>query len=228
MTDKTFDCRAIQPLLALRVTDDLHADESLAVDQHVRYCEACRTELAALTQAVRVLQEASAQPQPTDASPSLWSRIEPRLGPAGKWRRATFAWISTRQLAAACIVIAVATILLDWSGQPPRQVPLPQPPPLRQSPPLIPVVVGGIVETRPNLGIAAFTGSVVAEVEPGSAADQLGLRVGDVIISVDDTPVRSANDLKELVSRTSLGSIVRFQWIRGSQLMAGYARLRAP
>lgn len=56
-------------------------------------------------------------------------------------------------------------------------------------------------------------GALVAHVEPGSPAAKLGLRRGDVVITVDGTPVRTARDLLEELQTptTKRGRVLRIQ-----------------
>jgi len=63
-------------------------------------------------------------------------------------------------------------------------------------------------------------GAEVVQIEPGSAAEKAGIRLGDVIVAVDDRAVEFSGDLMELLALTEPGrpvqlEIVRFgQWIR--------------
>lgn len=99
-------CEAVCELAPLRVSDDLSADETELVDRHVQRCGACRAVLESFEQSRAILTEASfATATISDDMPNgtMWSRIEPRLGPAGRFRRRALSWISTPQLAAACL-----------------------------------------------------------------------------------------------------------------------------
>ncbi|WP_245305010.1 trypsin-like peptidase domain-containing protein [Rhizobium leucaenae] len=50
------------------------------------------------------------------------------------------------------------------------------------------------------LGIKASTGALVGEVIPGSAGAKAGMMIGDVIVAINDTPVRSAGELRMKIS----------------------------
>ena len=39
------------------------------------------------------------------------------------------------------------------------------------------------------------SGAIVTNVEPGSAADAAGIRVEDIVTSIDDTPIEDSGDL---------------------------------
>ncbi|HEY8526984.1 MAG TPA: trypsin-like peptidase domain-containing protein [Acidimicrobiales bacterium] len=56
-----------------------------------------------------------------------------------------------------------------------------------------------------QLDISADEGAFVVEVEPGSGADDAGLRQGDVILEVDGEPITSSEDLGEVVRSSEVG-----------------------
>src|SRR5690606_30535534 len=62
-------------------------------------------------------------------------------------------------------------------------------------------LVGGGTVDRGYLGVSSTTptsgeaGAEIAQVSPGSAADDAGLRVGDVIVAVDGSPIKAQGDL---------------------------------
>ena len=57
-------------------------------------------------------------------------------------------------------------------------------------------------------------GVIINHVLPGSPADQGGLKSGDVIVGVDDTPIRSGNELVAKISETPVGEKVRVNYVR--------------
>jgi serine protease Do len=50
-------------------------------------------------------------------------------------------------------------------------------------------------EDAERFGLEVVSGAIVETVEPGSAADEAGVRAGDIIVAVDDTPIESTGDL---------------------------------
>lgn len=61
-----------------------------------------------------------------------------------------------------------------------------------------------------SLGLERAEGLVVSSVSPGSAADQAGLRRGDVITEVNRRPVRDLADYKREMSRSENGKSILF------------------
>jgi len=56
-------------------------------------------------------------------------------------------------------------------------------------------------ELAERLGVEPGSGVVVSNVAPGSPAARAGLRRGDIVLEVDQQPVESASDVRELVAR---------------------------
>lgn len=116
---KSSDFDKISHLIPLRVTEDLTVDEVKAVDETARYDEQSRSELDAFTKSLSILHEAASTPLPEESSVvrgegSLWDRIEPQLGPAGKRRPQVSDWMPTRYLAAACVGLLCLTGLSEF------------------------------------------------------------------------------------------------------------------
>ncbi len=61
---------------------------------------------------------------------------------------------------------------------------------------------------------SAGDGAVVGDVEPGGPADEGGLRQGDVITRLDDTPIRSFDDLILAIRQRDVGDTVRVTYRR--------------
>lgn len=61
-----------------------------------------------------------------------------------------------------------------------------------------------------------FLGSQVVEVTPGLPADRAGIRVGDVIVAVDEESVESTGHLQVMVSAKEPGRVVSITLVRES------------
>ena len=57
-------------------------------------------------------------------------------------------------------------------------------------------------------------GAIVAQVTPGSAAEQAGLRSEDVIVAVNDKPVRGARELRNVIGLMTIGDTVKLKVLR--------------
>ncbi len=82
--------------------------------------------------------------------------------------------------------------------------------------------VGGQNVTIPRLVVRAQqlkleTGVLVISVEKQSPAEQAGLTEGDVIITLDDSSVRSVDDLHKLLTEARIGSRCELTLVRRSQ-----------
>jgi putative serine protease PepD len=66
-------------------------------------------------------------------------------------------------------------------------------------------------------GLPVTEGAVIAEVLPGSAADEAGLRRGDIITALDGEPVASMVELGARIRRHAPGDTVTVTYQRGSQ-----------
>ena len=87
--------------------------------------------------------------------------------------------------------------------------------------------LGIIGEARPlnprvarEHGLPGLTGVGVAQVVPGSPAEQTGLRVGDVIVSFDGSPVRTIDDVHRLLTDVAIGTAARLEILRNNQRVA--------
>lgn len=73
--------------------------------------------------------------------------------------------------------------------------------------------------------VEAATGAVIARLEPGSAAERAGLRVGDVILSVDGVPVRGAADFRNRVGLAEPGRDLQLAYLRNGQRRTAKVRV---
>jgi S1-C subfamily serine protease len=68
-------------------------------------------------------------------------------------------------------------------------------------------------------GVDRVKGARIAGVQPGSPAETAGLRPGDIIRKIDDTPVQSSDQLSQIVTRHKPGETVAVQILRGGREM---------
>jgi serine protease Do/serine protease DegQ len=72
-------------------------------------------------------------------------------------------------------------------------------------------------------GLKDAQGALITQVVEGSAAEKAGLRIGDVVVSVNDRQVKSRNELRLAISQLRAGQTVRVGVVRDgkpSQLSA--------
>jgi len=65
-----------------------------------------------------------------------------------------------------------------------------------------------------NLGMKDLQGALVTQVVEASAADKAGLRAGDVITSINGTPVKSAPELRNRIGMMRVGENVDIAYLR--------------
>ena len=70
-----------------------------------------------------------------------------------------------------------------------------------------------------SLGMDKTDGVVVTDVEAGSAADEAGIRRGDVIVEIDRKPIRSIDEYKKSVTAIRKGKGVLFLVRRGESTL---------
>ena len=63
-------------------------------------------------------------------------------------------------------------------------------------------------------------GVVVSGVEPGTPAERAGLKLGDVIVAIDGKPVRSGDDLVEVVADSDIGRKLKIDFLRDRKPMS--------
>jgi Do/DeqQ family serine protease len=69
-------------------------------------------------------------------------------------------------------------------------------------------------DTAEAFGIEDIEGALVQEVVSSSAAEEAGIKVGDVIVSVDDKTVGSASELRTTIGLRRTGETVRIKVVR--------------
>jgi S1-C subfamily serine protease len=78
------------------------------------------------------------------------------------------------------------------------------------------------------LGLATPTGALVADVWPGGAAAQAGLKQGDVVTTVDGQPVTDAASLNYAISTHKAGETVKLSVRRASGVQTLLVRAEPP
>ncbi len=72
-------------------------------------------------------------------------------------------------------------------------------------------------EIADSMGLKQATGALVAEPQPNSPAAKAGVQSGDVIVSVNGTPVRNARELARRIGGLSPGTSVSLQIVHQGQ-----------
>ena len=70
-----------------------------------------------------------------------------------------------------------------------------------------------------SMGVEKAEGVVVTAVEPASAADEAGIRRGDIIVEVDRKPVRTVDDYKKAIAAARTGRGMLFLVRRGESTL---------
>jgi len=77
-------------------------------------------------------------------------------------------------------------------------------------------------------GLQQRGGAVVAQITPGSAAEQAGLRSGDVIVSLDGRTVAGSSDLRNAIGLLRVGTRVRLGVLRKGKRLTVQAVIADP
>lgn len=77
-----------------------------------------------------------------------------------------------------------------------------------------------------NLSLDLVDGVLVTVVEPGSPAEEAGIQTGDVIMSINETAIHSADDLKEVLYNSAPGDTVTVSLSRQSAAITTTATLQ--
>ncbi|MEE4638180.1 MAG: DegQ family serine endoprotease [Wenzhouxiangella sp.] len=73
------------------------------------------------------------------------------------------------------------------------------------------------VRLREALDISVQSGAVITRLVPDSPADRAGLRAGDVIVAIDDRPVRDAQGLRNIEGLLAIGSEIAVRHVRNGR-----------
>lgn len=82
-------------------------------------------------------------------------------------------------------------------------------------------------ELQAEAGLTTLQGAYVANVVQESAAQQAGIRTGDVIIGIDGTRIQSANDLRVAIGKTRPGDRIAVTVLRKGERMTLQVELEA-
>ncbi len=83
-------------------------------------------------------------------------------------------------------------------------------------------------ELAQAFGLQESRGAVIAEVVRGSPAERAGLRVGDVILAVNDRPVTGSADVRNRIGLTPVGEKVRIKVRRNGRVLTLTATIATP
>ena len=82
------------------------------------------------------------------------------------------------------------------------------------------VVIGNMNgDLAESFGLENTRGALIRQVEEGGAADQAGIRHGDVILNVDGRDIQSASELRLAIAQTPPGDSVDIRIYRGGELL---------
>lgn len=70
-----------------------------------------------------------------------------------------------------------------------------------------------------GLSLARRSGVILADVAPGSPADNAGLQAGDLVLSLNGKPMENARQLRVNLYQQAVGSVIRIEIQRGAQTM---------
>jgi serine protease Do/serine protease DegQ len=79
-----------------------------------------------------------------------------------------------------------------------------------------------------QLGLTVTEGAVVQKVEPGSTAEQAGLRTRDVVTAINGRPIRSSGELRNRIGLTPVGEEVDMTVLRDGRQVRVRARIGEP
>lgn len=101
------------------------------------------------------------------------------------------------------------------------------------------LIMHGVVR-RPRIGVSLqdvsaadaevyrlreITGAEIVSVTPGDAGERAGLRMGDVVVSVNGSPIRTVTELQSLIARFQPGDVVELGVIRYGEPLVASVRL---
>ncbi len=81
------------------------------------------------------------------------------------------------------------------------------------------------LELAEALNIKHHTGALIAQIVKNSAADKAGLKVGDVIIAINNQEIKSTGQLRNAVGLLQIGEKIKLDIIRNGKQRTVYARI---
>ncbi|MFW5700686.1 MAG: PDZ domain-containing protein, partial [Cyclobacteriaceae bacterium] len=75
--------------------------------------------------------------------------------------------------------------------------------------------------------IAEFSGVYIDQLSIGGAAEAAGLAHGDIIIAIDNNPIRTVSELQEQIARHRPGDRVLVSFLRNGEKKSAYATLKS-
>ena len=80
-------------------------------------------------------------------------------------------------------------------------------------------------EVAKVLEIDVDSGALISMIEPGSAAEEAGLRVDDIIVEVNDEKISGASELRNTIGLMGSGEKVAITYVRGDETLSTTATL---
>jgi serine protease Do/serine protease DegQ len=80
-------------------------------------------------------------------------------------------------------------------------------------------------EIAKALEIDVDSGALISLIEPGSAAEDAGLRVDDIIVAVNDEKISGASELRNTIGLMGSGEEIDIEFIRGDESLSTVATL---
>ena len=72
---------------------------------------------------------------------------------------------------------------------------------------------------RQQLSLSTQQGVIVINIEPQGAAEQGGVLLGDILIALEDEPVKDTRDVQAFLGASSIGQSLKAKLIRGGELI---------
>jgi len=79
-----------------------------------------------------------------------------------------------------------------------------------------------------ELGVTAREGAVLTAVQPGSPAEEAGLRVRDVVTALDGRPIHGSGDMHVRLGLTPVGEEIELRIARGAETLTIRTRVAPP